>query len=258
MADIEAWLSIVTVVKDDPVGFEATARSLGDGIDGIEWVVIDSSSDAERIQRRFEASTLAAAGQYAWVPPAGIYPAMNEGLARSSGRYVLFLNAGDRMHGLDSLVAVRDVISQQDPAWLYGQVRFAYADGTSVTPEPFDYAVEKRRHFRRGRFPAHQGTFAHAGTLRALGGFDTSYAIVADYAVFLRLTLVSDPIELTEIIAEFAVGGVSSNRWTAALREFHQARVQVFHLRGLARGADALNTLSQGMQMGMARMLRRV
>ena len=45
-----SWLSIVTVVKDDSEGFSRTARSLhGQNLDGVEWIVIDSSVDPSKI-----------------------------------------------------------------------------------------------------------------------------------------------------------------------------------------------------------------
>ena len=38
------WLSIITVVKDDPEGFARTAESIaGQNLKGVEWVVIDGS-----------------------------------------------------------------------------------------------------------------------------------------------------------------------------------------------------------------------
>ena len=41
------WLSIITVVKDDPQGFARTAESIaGQNVTGVEWVVIDGSANA--------------------------------------------------------------------------------------------------------------------------------------------------------------------------------------------------------------------
>ena len=78
------WLSIVTVVKDEPEGLERTAESItrqqafAEPDPGFEWVIIDSSSST------IEASRLIAkypnvASHYVWTPPAGVYPAMNAG-----------------------------------------------------------------------------------------------------------------------------------------------------------------------------------
>ena len=55
-------------------------------------------------------------------------------------------------------------------------------------PEPaWSYDDERARLFARGRFPAHQGVVVRTEALRDQGGFDLSFAVVADYLSILRL-----------------------------------------------------------------------
>ncbi len=100
------WLSIVTVVKDDVDGFRRTADSLrAQDVDGVEWVVIDSSADLGEIRAAIDAAALTA--EYHWTTPAGVYPAMNAGLAEATGDYVLFLNAGDTLAADNTATVIR-------------------------------------------------------------------------------------------------------------------------------------------------------
>ena len=88
------WLSIVTVVKDDPEGFARTADSLREP--GPRRGRVGRHRQFARTPLRSRpAIDLPAA--YAWSPPSGVYPAMNQGLTVASGDYVLFLNAGDEL-----------------------------------------------------------------------------------------------------------------------------------------------------------------
>jgi hypothetical protein len=247
-----AWLSIITVVKDDVAGFARSAASLqGQDLDGVEWVVIDSSDDASQIPEAIVQAGLAAT--YRWTTPSGIYPAMNAGLDASTGSYAYFLNAGDCLHDDSVLAHVRTVIGRDRPVWLYGQVCFVSPDGRRVTPPPFDYAAEGRAHFSRGRFPPHQGTVASTSALRSMGGFDDSYRIAADYAAFLRLSQLAIPVETSRTLADFYVGGVSTSDWKGSLGEFHRARREILRLSGGAALRERLETAAQYSRMQVAR-----
>ncbi len=253
----DPWLTIVTVVKDDPPGFDRTSASISEQeLDGVEWVVVDGSEDPEAVPAAISATPLLTA-RYRWTEPAGVYPAMNAGLADATGTYILFLNAGDTLHGSGALATVRDIVIQDDPVWMYGQVSFISPRGDAVIPPSFDYQHEKAASFSRGRFPPHQGTVVRASALREVGGFDTTYRIVADYAAFLRISLLADPATTSAVIADFYEGGVSSTAWRSSLREFHRARREILRPTGLAGFRERWETGTQFVRMSAVRALRR-
>jgi len=219
---------------------ESLVASSGFDRADVEWIIIDSSADPESVRALVSQSALEPT--LIWEPPSGIYEAMNTGLNAATGQYVYFLNAGDRLRDTSVLASVVQVLKETTPEWLYGQVAFLDGQGREVIPPAFDFQQEKRALFARGRFPPHQGTVARRTLLQSMGGFDTNYRVAADYVAALQLSLIAEPFEMTNVIAEFTEGGMSTRNWKQSLREFHQARVQVFNPHGMKKVAESLRT----------------
>jgi len=238
----DPWLSVVTVVRDDPEGFESTAASFhGQARDGVEFIVIDGSSDTGAIPRVLELfPTLH--GQYHWVQPRGIYPAMNEGLERARGKYVMYANAGDLFYSDDVLGHIHRSIRAIEPVWVVGRVGILDSLGNLVVTAPVNFDRERSRLFARGIFPPHQGTVARVDALRTLGGFSTEYSIAADYHAALRLGEIASPLISDEVLMTFSQGGVSTQQWQKSFEEFHRARQSVYAPRGIARWVELSDT----------------
>ena len=242
-------LTIVTVVKDDPAGLLATHeslahqdRSLPEGFTW-EWVVIDGSADSTEFSTDFDFS---GEFHYERQTPSGIYPAMNHALTVASGEYILFLNAGDTLAASETLTRLATDLSNR-PAWLFGRVLFFSRSGASLREREWSYHAEKRALFARGHFPPHQGTIMKTEELRRIGGFSPDLKLVADYEAMLKISEISDPVELTYPIAIFARGGASTVHWKHALKEFHRARMRVLQPQGVAKVKELFNT---GIQTG--------
>ena len=128
------WLSVVTVVREDSAGLERTWTSLREqATEGFEWIVVDSSvldhGVAQQIQR-IHASKPTIAITYDWQTPSGIFPAMNRGIALSTGRYTLFLNSGDTLVSPSVLATAKDVLQVSNwPEWAYANVEMVNDQG---------------------------------------------------------------------------------------------------------------------------------
>ena len=127
---------------------------------------------------------------------------------------------------------------------MFGPVEIVGEYGKRTVTPAWDYSAEKLHLFARGFFPQHQGTIARRELLQTLGGFDTSFRIAADYAMFLQMSQVSDPLELDFVVADFHEGGLSSKHWQESFREFHRARIEAFHPTGGARLAEQWDYLT--------------
>lgn len=252
----EPWLTVVTVVRDDLTGLQRTCSSLAEqDLTGVEYVVVDSSADRASVPAATTAAGLDA--RHEWVAPAGVYPAMNRGLALATGAYIYFLNAGDSLYGPDVLGLVHRALRPGDASWAFGPVEVVSRDGTRTITPPWDFPREQALCFSRGHFPPHQGTFVRTSVLRDLGGFDPSYTIVADYAAFLRLSRLADPLILDTVIATFVEGGVSTRRWKASIQEFHRARRRILRPTGPAAWRERYETAAQFLRLFVVRDLLR-
>lgn len=250
MTVYEPWLTVVTVVKDAHDAFARTVESLASQSErDFEFVVIDSSSDT---------ATVSGIGSslphsYTWSPPQGIYAAMNIGLSKAAGRYIYFLNAGDVLDSPQTLDRVRRSLEDRAPTWAFGPVRITGTDNkVTVTPE-WDYRDHQASLFARGSFPPHQGTFVQREILTAIGGFDLSYRVAADYAAFLKISQLADPQILDFVIANFTEGGTSTTQWLESFREFHTARRRTFRPTGLASVSEFALTVKQIVAVGLYR-----
>lgn len=237
-----ALLTIVTVVRNDPDGLRRTLTSVAaQSVHPDQLVVVDGSDDRDVVSSIL-ATFPGVTADYAWAKPHGVYAAMNDGLARVTSDYVYFLNAGDVLADDDVLASVAGPLTAAQPRWAMGRVEFRAADGTVLAQPAWDYPAERAALFARGRFPAHQAVVVRTDELRAHGGFDLSYRVAADYASILRLAAAGPPLDLGCTLAEFTVGGLSTQDWRRGLAEFHRARREVFAPGGLAAAAESART----------------
>nr|WP_249777145.1 glycosyltransferase [Arthrobacter sp. C9C5] len=192
------FLSIITVVFNDWPGLERTLASVAPlRSEAVEHWIIDGSSDGqvrEALDGHLPARTFLVSE-----PDDGLYDAMNKGLARSSGEYALFLNAGDSLHKEFSLDRVVDAAA--------GQVLLGY----SIERWKDDRFLRPGlgREADALSMPAHQATFyprrfyeANRYTLaRPIGadGAYTAHAVRAAGATFLPV-----------VVCEFEMGGRST------------------------------------------------
>jgi len=238
----DLWLSVVTVVRNDVKGFESTIISLqGQVRDGVEFIVVDGSSDPDEIPRVLEQfSDLNAI--YKYVQPTGVYPAMNVGLELARGEYILFANAGDSFTSGEVLGHMRKIVEQRAPFWIVGRVCIVDVQGHSVITDLINFSKERSRLFARGKFPPHQATIARVKTLRSLGGFSGEYSVAADYHVALKLGEIAPPHITDQVLMAFSEGGLSTQQWQKSFGEFHRARQAVYAPRGVARWVELSDT----------------
>jgi glycosyltransferase involved in cell wall biosynthesis len=216
-------VSVITVVRNDPAGFQQTLNSLETQTSSaFEWVVIDSSDNKSEIAALIDASSLSAT--YRWVNPEGIYPAMNIGARKSTGDYLYFLNSGDTLADSQTLHRVELALNEVAPVWAFGGVHVWNRHGQQLHEPHWEYKVEFRHRFGRGRFPPHQSVFVHKDAFAKLGEFNSNFLIAADYNMICQLSKIEEPLELGFVIANFTQGGASTVSWRSAQREFRQIR----------------------------------
>ena len=236
-------LSVITVVKDEPLGLRHTLNSMSEQqrIDPaqIQFLVIDGSSPTmEEVLSNSGITDVS----YFWQKPEGIFSAMNFGLSQAQGDYVFFLNAGDTLFNSDVLSRLIEFLQSSAPNWAFGRVNFTSSTGKDLTEQSWSYATERSQLFARGLFPSHQGTVMRRSLIQSLGGFDETYQITSDYHLMLKASKDSEPGFIPFPIAHFQQGGASTQNWRKAVGEFHRARVSVFEPRGVEQLQEWTNT----------------
>ena len=175
-------VSIITIVRNDRAGLERTRASVGEqAFADREWILIDGASTDSTAPLALD---LLAKGEATGVsePDRGIYDAMNKGLDRATGDYVLFLNAGDRLLGPDSLATALDRIAQAgspDIAF-FGSV-MDFGDRRIERP------VKPPGYVWHGQPGLHQATFFRR-TLHIQHRFGDRYKICGDYDTLTRMS----------------------------------------------------------------------
>ena len=110
----------------------------------------------------------------------GLYDAMNKGIVNTSGKYLIFLNAGDKFHDSGILDAIAETISSNgSPGIVYGQTDIVDNNGCRIGPRHLSApGTLTFRSFASGMLVCHQ---AFVALRRIAPKFDTGYRFSADY-----------------------------------------------------------------------------
>lgn len=200
-------ISVITINYNNRVGLERTMDSItNQTYPDLEYIVIDGgSSDGSKevIQSRQKKLMY-------WVSEAdsGIYNAMNKGIRKSTGDYLLFINSGDVLSERNVLEHLLENINEKFDL-IYGDLKQIYANGKQEIIKMPDFVTVDT---------LVKATLCHPVTLikRSLfdkfGLYDESLKIVADWAFFLKIFSFGSihQIHKAIIVTDFMMDGISS------------------------------------------------
>ena len=162
-------------------------------------------------------------------PDKGLYDAMNKGLVKASGDYVLFLNAGDFLPSPQTLTTVANSVGEGEelPAVLYGETDIVDSDYRFLrhrrlqAPEVLTW-----RSFRHGMLVCHQAFYARTDLARTYL-YNTDYRHSADVDWCIRVMKEAERRRLPlrnvhAVVANFLAGGDSKQNHRASLKERFQ------------------------------------
>ena len=164
----------------------------------------------------------------------GIASAFNNGIERSQGNLILFLNSGD------TLVA-DDVIDRVVQS--YNQDKWLWAMGETISVSRNRYLKKHRpQHktwdnnlFLYGNPVCHQSTFYSRDLIDRVGKYNESLPLEMDYEYNIRANLVSSPTLLYFPVAYYDTTGVSSIRVFRQFNHHRRIRDRYFPLPQLER-----------------------
>lgn len=159
-------------------------------------------------------------------PDKGLYDAMNKGIARATGDYLVFLNAGDTFPSADTLEMAAGCVGEAErlPAVLYGDTHIVDDGGHFLRarrlrpPRKLSW-----RSFSRGMLVCHQSFYALRDIARDVP-YDTRYRYSADVDWCIRVMKEGArralPMRNTQLVlTHFLDGGMTSQHHKASLEE---------------------------------------
>lgn len=169
-------ISIITINYNDAVGLEKTILSvINQSYKAVEYFVIDGGS---------KDGSVAVIQKYPdkidyWLsePDSGIFNAMNKGIVKATGDYLLFLNSGDVLTNENAL---QDFIchEQFQGDIIYGDYKFE--NGSKIYPDKLTPLF-----FFKSSLP-HQSTFFKKEVFAKMGMYNEVYKIVSDREFFIK------------------------------------------------------------------------
>lgn len=247
----EIRISIVTITFNAARTLQRTLDSVArQRYQYMEHLIVDGASkdDTVAIAERYKASVPYEVSIQS-EPDKGLYDAMNKGLAKAAGDYIVFLNAGDSLHDPDTLATVVSKVltpegivqSSNLPAVVYGDTAMTDGEGRFL---------RLRRHrppkvltwksFKKGMLVCHQAFYVRLDIARQFP-YDLQYRHSADVDWCIRVMKEAERQRLAlvntdAVLADFEVGGDSTQNHHASLKEryrvmaHHYGQVQTFLL----------------------------
>lgn len=200
-------LSVITINYNNVDGLSRTFNSVFSQTNSMfEFIVIDGGSNdgsKELIEEFSERINY-------WVSESdrGIYHAMNKGIAKANGEYILFLNGGDSFHNELTVENCLPELKEEDI--IGGNQNMIVQHGESFLGKNPD-EISFYTLFRYTLW--HQSTFIRRECFAELGGYDENVRITADWKwSILAICLFKKTYKKIDlIVADFYMDGISSD-----------------------------------------------
>lgn len=181
---MQPLFSIITVCYNAADTIAVTMQSVAlQTCRDYEHIIVDGASKDSTLQ--IARSLATSCTRIVSEPDRGIYDAMNKGMDRACGKYLIFLNAGDAFHAPDTLAVIAGAIMKNHfPGVLYGQTDIVDAEGRYLGPRHLIAPPKlSYKSFAQGMVVCHQAFIVLA---RIAMPYNTRYRYSADFEWCIR------------------------------------------------------------------------
>lgn len=211
--------SIITITFNAAGTLPATLRSVErQTFTDYEYLIVDgASTDGTIAIARHSAAVSSVTSE----PDKGLYDAMNKGLRKVRGCYLVFLNAGDAFHEPDTLQKIADSIEKTDPDIVYGETALVDSERCFISMRRLQ-APERLsvKSFRMGMLVCHQAFIVRR---EIAPEYDLRYRFSADFDWCIRCMQMAKMITHThEVLIDYLNEGVTTANRKASLRERYE------------------------------------
>jgi glycosyltransferase involved in cell wall biosynthesis len=200
-------LSVITVNLNNVSGLKKTIDSvLSQVFTDLEFIIVDGASVDESID--IIKSYSDKISFWTSEKDTGIFNAMNKGIRKATGEYLIFLNSGDYFY--DETVLDKIFKSDlQDSEIIFGDTLFQYNDAkllrkNAVEKLTFEYLIEDDIN--------HQSCFIKRSLFDKFGLYDESLKIAADHKFFLNVLILHNTSYkyFNTVISVYNMHGISA------------------------------------------------
>lgn len=219
MSDKHYKLTVVTICYNAKDYISSTFDSIRKQTStAFEYVVIDGGSDDGTLELIRENQDII--DYWCSEPDDGIADALNKGVARSSGEYIVFLHADDYFLNEFSAAKALNSITKNTDLVAF-DIYFETDSGRRRgRPRGFNFYTNFKMPFY------HPGVLCRRSLFERLGGFNSGFKIAMDYDFFLRAyrAKASYSIE-SEVLTVFRNTGISSREdWKSLQQRFREEK----------------------------------
>lgn len=216
---MQPLISVVTITYNAAQTLPITMASVAEQtFTDFEHVIIDGASrdDTILIARKMGRPDVKIVSE----PDNGLYDAMNKGLRKARGQYVVFLNAGDAFHEPDTLNHYAAAIRAKSPDIIYGDTEIVGIDGRTIGKRHLSAPdILTFDSFSDGMLICHQSFMVRKSIAPR---YDTDYRFSADYDWTIRCIKASRPgsrINLHRVVTDYLSDGLSDRNKKESLKE---------------------------------------
>jgi len=201
-------LSIITVNRNNAIGLRKTLESVSrQNSTDFEYLIIDGASNDESLDIIKEYSDKI---NY-WIsePDSGIYNAMNKGILKAQGEYLLFLNSGDWLADQNVL---NDLLqSDYDEDFISGDINYFFNEKNIVYKESIDSENMSFDYFIYDNLP-HQATFIKRKLFKTYDLYNEKNNIISDFEFNFKCVVVNNCSyrHIKRLISYYDMSGLSS------------------------------------------------
>lgn len=216
-------ISIITINYNNKVGLERTISSIvKQSYKDFEYIVIDGNSNdgSKEVLSKYNNQIDCCIIER----DSGIYNAMNKGIKKANGKYLLFINSGDELYSKTVLEENIQYIHSED--LIYFNLLQVFENHTNVHefPSKINYNT-----FIEGTI-GHPTTFIKKDLFHKIGLYDESLKIVADWKFFSQAVIQykCSTKQIKATLSKFYMDGISSTNSEATNNERQKVLVELF------------------------------
>lgn len=228
-------ISVITVAWNAAATISDTLRSVAaqTGVE-IEHIIVDGGSTDDTVN--IVGAHAGAGVIFISEPDNGLYDAMNKGVARASGELIGFLNADDYFCRTDAMALVAEAAAKDRYAQaIAGSVAIVRADNIQKLTRAYPSSQFSPWMLRFGHMPPHPGFYARREAFKAVGRFDPTIRIGADFEWMVRFFVLHAfrAVAIPETLVTLREGGLSNSGF-ASRKIINREAVSSLRRHGIA------------------------